>query len=193
MIIRTLILVLTLCGSFASPLFAGTVRGDRLVSATGGVAGTAGIAGISGLPGPSSVFDFSDFFALMPGDNAATVAPNTAVSFPQDGPSNGVITRLTASTFLLPLIGTYKVYFQVSVDEAAQLQLRVAGIPIPDSVVGRATGTDQVVGVSIVRTTIPGSVLEVINPAGNVAALTITPVAGGARSVSAHLVILRIE
>lgn len=36
-------------------------------------------------------------------------------------------------------------------------------------------------------------ILTVRNPAGNTAALTITPLAGGTRSVSAHLVITQIS
>lgn len=137
--------------------------------------------------------DFSDFYALMPGDNTATVAPGTAVSFPQDGSTSGTITRLNDTQFLLPTIGTYQVQFQVSVDEAGQLMLRLNGAPIANSVVGRATGTSQIVGMSLVTTTTANSVLEVINPAGNPIALTITPSAGGTNSVSAHLVIIRIQ
>lgn len=48
----------------------------------------------------------------MPPDNAATVAPGTDVSFPQDGPNSGAdITRLGADLFQLGPIGTYQVYF----------------------------------------------------------------------------------
>ncbi len=198
MILRMLILVWVLGSSLASPLFASTERGDHLLGEAGGVAGAAGVAGIpgvsgtSGIAGTPSIFDFSDFYALMPGDNSATVAVGTAVSFPQNGPTNGVITRLSGTQFLLPFIGTYKIYFQVSVDEPGQLELRLNGIPVATSVVGRATGTSQIVGVSLLTTTVPASVLEVINAVGNSTALTITPIAGGATSVSAHLVILRI-
>ena len=58
--------------------------------------------------------------------------------------------------------------------------------------VGRATGTSQIVGMAIVTTTTINSILTVRNPAGNAAALTITPLAGGTRPVSAHLVITQI-
>ena len=67
------------------------------------------------------VLNFADFFALMPPDNAATVAPGTDVSFPQDGPTSGAAIRTSASTFNLANIGTYHVLFQVSVTEARQL------------------------------------------------------------------------
>lgn len=46
---------------------------------------------------------------------------------------------------------------------------------------------------AIVTTTQSNSVLTVRNPAGNAAALTITPLAGGTRPVSAHLVIVQLQ
>ena len=49
----------------------------------------------------------------MPPDNAATVVPNTDVSFPQDGPNSIGITRISNSLFNLANIGTYLVYFRV--------------------------------------------------------------------------------
>lgn len=54
--------------------------------------GPTGAQGIQGLPGPTGatgaqgeaggILNFADFYALMPPDNAATVAPGTDVSFP---------------------------------------------------------------------------------------------------------------
>ncbi len=60
------------------------------------------------------------------------------------------------------------------------------------TIVGRATGTSQIVGICLVRTTLPNSVLSVCNPLGSPIALTMTPVAGGTNPVSAHLVITRL-
>ena len=45
---------------------------------------------------------------------------------------------------------------------------------------------------AIVTTIVTNSILTVRNPAGNAAALTITPLAGGTRPDSAHLVIMQI-
>jgi hypothetical protein len=165
-----------------------------------GLAGPAGPAGPAGAVGPAGpagqaggVLGFADFFALMPPDNAATVAPNTDVSFPQDGPISGTsITRINASSFNLAAIGTYQVLFQVNVNEAGQLLLTLNGADLAYTVVGRATGTTQIVGMALVQTSVINSVLTVRNPAGNSTALTITPLAGGRRSDSAHLVIMQI-
>jgi hypothetical protein len=136
----------------------------------------------------------------MPGDNTATIAAGSAVEFPQDGPTN-IISRLSNSEFILPDIGTYQVNFQVSVSEPGQLVLGLdssgtgTGLitELAYTVVGRATGTSQIVGTCLVETTVPGSTLTVRNPAGNSTALTITPVAGGTLPVSAHLVIVRLK
>lgn len=69
-------------------------------------------------------------------------------------------------------IGTYQILFEVSVDEAGQLMLTLNGEDLAYTVVGRATGASQIEGTA--------------------AALTITPLAGGTRPVSAHLVITQI-
>jgi hypothetical protein len=137
---------------------------------------------------------FADFYALMPGDNAATVGVGQSVLFPRNGPTSAsTITRLTAGTFNLAAIATYMVQFQVSVTEAGQLVLTLNGGELVYTVAGRATGTSQIVGIALVTTTVPNSVLSVQNPSVNSTALTITPVAGGALPVSAHLVIQQLN
>jgi hypothetical protein len=128
----------------------------------------------------------------MPGDNAATVAIGAPVSFPQDGPVLGTsIARLTGTTFNLVDLGIYLVSFQVSVTEAGQLVIALNGVEQAYTVVGRATGTSQISQTCLIAVVTPNSVLSVNNPAGEAAALTITPLAGGANPVSAHLMITR--
>lgn len=160
-----------------------------------GPQGPVGPQGPIGETGPAgTVLAFADFYALMPGDNADAVAPGADVSFPQDGPTSGTsITRISDTAFTLTDVGTYQVLFQVSVDEAGQLVLTLNGAELPYTVVGRATGTSQLVGMALVTTTVATSVLTVRNPADNAAALTITPNAGGTEPVSAHLVITQLQ
>jgi len=171
-----------------------------ITGATGpiGPIGPTGLTGTAGSAGPSGgLKDYADFYALMPCDNAATVAPGTDVSFPQNGPAlaGTNITRddSSASVFTLGVIGTYQVMFQVSVNEAGQLDLTLNGSDLAYTVVGRATGTSQLVEMALVQTTEVDSTLSVRNPAGNSTALTITPLAGGTSPVSAHLVITRLR
>ena len=170
-------------------------QGEQGIQGEQGPAGPQGEQGIQGEQGPAGgVLSFADFYALMPPDNAATVAAGTDVSFPQDGPNSGAdITRLGADSFQLGPIGTYQVFFEVSVTEAGQLILTLNGADLPYTVVGRATGTSQIIGMALVETTAENSVLTVRNPEGTAEALTITPLAGGVRPVSAHLVIVQIQ
>lgn len=195
----------TLCGSTWSYGPQG-VRGITSPTGPQGIPGPTGATSANGLSitGPTGatgatetvggVLNFADFYALMTPDNAATVAPGTDVSFPQDGPSGGSdIARTGPSSFNLAQIGSYQVLFQVNVSEAGQLLLTLNDADLEYTVVGRATGTSQIVGMSIVVTTAINSVLTVRNPAGNAIALSITPLAGGTRPVSAHLVITQIQ
>jgi hypothetical protein len=130
----------------------------------------------------------------MPGDNFATVAAGADVEFPSDGPFMGTdVLRLGPSSFNLVSIGTYQVLFQVSIDEPGQLVVTLNTLPQAYTVVGRATGSTQIVGICLIKTLAENSSLTIRNPAGNPAALTITPSAGGASSVSAHLVIVRLS
>ncbi|MFB5253026.1 collagen-like protein, partial [Bacillus mycoides] len=167
-----------------------------------GATGLQGPTGATGLQGPTgatgTVLDFADFYALMPPDNAATVAVGGDVDFPRDGPFNGAgIARTGADTFNLSAIGSYQVLFQVSVTEAGQLVLTLnsgaGAVELAYTVVGRATGTSQIVGMALVQTSVINSILTVRNPASESTALTITPLAGGTESVSAHLVITRLR
>ena len=129
----------------------------------------------------------------MPPDNAATVAPGADVAFPQNGViANTDIGRLSDSSFLLSPVGTYLVLFEVSVTEAGQLVLTLNDAELAYTVVGRATGTSQLVGMTILTTAAANSTLTVRNPAANAEALTVTPTAGGTQPVSAHLTILRL-
>jgi hypothetical protein len=163
-----------------------------------GAKGSTGATGPAGPAGPTGgLLDFADFYALMPSDNSSTVAVGADVSFPENGPAfaSTKITRIpsSSSSFSLGNVGVYQVLFQVSVNEAGQLGLTLNGTELAYTVVGRATGTSQLVGMALVQTTAADSTLTVRNPSTNSTALTITPHAGGASPVAAHLVITEIQ
>ncbi len=133
---------------------------------------------------------FASFYALMPSDNTATIAVGASVAFPNNGIAIGTdITRVSTTHFTV-LAGTYQVFFQVSINEPGQLAIAVNDDILPYTVVGRAMGTTQLVGMSFI--TITSSSISIMNPTGNSTALTITPIAGGERAVSATLNIIRI-
>ena len=146
--------------------------------------------------GSGGTGSFGYFYALMPPDNADTVAAASAVDFPREL-GTSTIARASASEFVLPAIGVYEVSWQVSVTEAGQLVLGLDSgsgvVELPDTVVGRATGASQIVGHVVVITTSAFSRLSVRSPAGNTPALTVTPLAGGTHPVSASLLIKQIQ
>jgi len=181
-------------GSSYISIQAGTAQQPDTSPAFWSVLAQVGAAGTPGTNGASGSIAFADFYALMPPDNAATVAPTNDILFPQDGPSYGSsIVRTGSGEFMLTALGIYQILFQVSVDEAGQLVLTLNGTELPYTVVGRATGTSQIVGMALVTVNLIGSVLTVRNPAESVVALTITPLAGGGAPVSAHLLITQIH
>ncbi|WP_159476554.1 hypothetical protein [Dyadobacter sp. 3J3] len=135
---------------------------------------------------------FADFYALSPPDNAATVSPGNAILFPGTAIVTGEIQRIGAGSFLLAAPGVYQISFQVSVIEAGQLVLNIDGTDLAYTVVGRAAGSSQIVGMSLVETS-GFSTLQLRNSSSSFSALTITPLAGGTNPVSAHLVITRLR
>jgi hypothetical protein len=162
-----------------------------------GPKGSEGPSGPAGPEGPVAPPVFAEFYALMPPDNAATVGAGIPVEFPQTGPTTGDIVRQTASKFVLPSIGTYRVTFSVSADEPGQLAIALntgsGMVELPYTVYGRAIGTSLIAGDALVTTSAANSVLEVRNPAGNTPALTITPKAGGTHAAVASLVIQQLR
>jgi len=168
-----------------------------------GATGKPGAAGSPGAPGspapaasPAPSLTFGHFYALMPGDNSATVAAGTAVDFPQNGAASG-ITRSSSSQFLLPASGVYEVSWQVSITEPGQLVLGLdTGAGVVEqayTVAGRSTGTSQISNDVLVINSAANSVLSIRNPTGNSTALTVTPSAGGTQAVSASLLIKQLQ
>jgi hypothetical protein len=155
-----------------------------------GPMGPTGETGPMGPTGPSSILSSADYFALMPPDNANVILPGADVEFPQDGNSTGSdISRIITSAFNLVNAGTYQVLFQVPTEEPGQLVLTLNGVELPNTLVGRNGGLNQLVCITMVTTTLPNSVLTVRNP------LLGTPLtlSGNVQlPLSAHLMITRI-
>jgi hypothetical protein len=163
-------------------------RGERGYTGLTGSTGITGLTGITGPPGQSGIFSAADFYLITP---SPTIAPGTVINFPIDGPSFGSdIIRIDSSQFNLVSIGIYQVFFQASITEPGQLSVALNNIPV--SIVGRATGPNQIASLSLLQTTTINTILTIINPVGETTALTLTPFAGGINQVSAHLVINRI-
>ncbi len=177
-----------------------------------GAAGATGAAGLIGLIGPQglagvTIAQFAMFYGLTSGtgnpgttDYAATVAAGARVPFPRSGPTNipvtGIanITNIDGSSFNLPVVGTYEVTFRVQTTEPGQLQLELNGLGIAYTTAGNQNAPDgghEIVGNSYITTTVPNSVLAVINPPGNSPALTITPADGASTHANAQTITIK--
>lgn len=157
-----------------------------------GPQGTTGATGATGPTGPSGLSDYADFYALMPSDNADSIAAGGAVAFPHDGViSSTAIGRLTDTTFNLAEAGNYLVTFSATVTDGGQLALALNGTELTNTVFGNANA-GQLNGQAIITTTAENSVLSLVNPADNTNPVTLTPTSGGNEPVSARLVIIKL-
>ena len=162
-----------------------------------GPQGPVGLTGPTGPQGPvgpaGSFLGYADFYALMPADNAVAIAPGEDVAFPEQSFIGSTsITRTTDSSFTFTEAGIYLVLFNAAVSEAAQLVLTVDGTELSYTVSGTDSPLSQITGLSVISAG-ENSVLTVSNPASATASVTLTPSAGGASAVSAHLTIIRLE
>lgn len=158
-----------------------------------GVSGSA-----SASTSTSGGLELAEFFGISNVNYPAPIAINAPLQFPQDGAAVGAIVRDSGSPtdIMLSAIGIYLVTWQVSVDEAGQQTLfldpnigtfnRVA-----NTTVGRATGASQIVGNTLLQTTVAFSKIRVVNDASPVA-LTVTPLPGGSEAASVSLTIVRV-
>lgn len=182
------------------------------VSVGGGTpatSGAAGAAGPAGPTGPVGVTEYAMFFGLTAGTNsegtdyAATIAPSVGfgtgrVPFPQDGPTNGLITRAGPDAFLLPSLGTYEITWKLHTTEPGQTQIQYAGM-IGFSDLARTVTQDMnptggghlMVGHALITTDGPGALIAVINPAGNSPALTVTPADGASTHANAQSITIK--
>lgn len=159
-----------------------------------------GPVGPTGVAGSSGALDFGDFYAIMPPDNAVALNAGDAIAFPRTNVAGkgGITSNLLGTIFTLSAIGSYMVTFQASVTPAAQIVMVLNGAEQTaapfDSVVGRAPGTNQMMGMYFITTIAANTTLQFWNPLGDVVPLVLEPAAGGTGSltVSAHLTIVRI-
>jgi hypothetical protein len=158
-----------------------------------GETGPQGPVGATGPQGPAGVINYADFYALSPDDNAEVIPAGEDVEFPQNGPSNGVITRTGASTFNLPEAGTYLVSFNTSLAGAGQLVLTLNGTEVANT--ATQSNNEEISSVSqtvIITTTEDNSILALSNPATATNGIQIASSCEGELPASSHLVILQI-
>lgn len=131
---------------------------------------------------------------MVTGAIARQVTSGADIPFSQDGPACGTdITRASDSSFTLVEPGIYMIQFALSVSGGNQVMLTLNGAELPYTTVGHNGDASQLTGVSLVTVDTENSVLTLRNPSENGATLNLTPNAGGAQPVSAHMVITRLR
>lgn len=150
---------------------------------------------------PEGLSEFSEFYGLTtgtgnagPNDYAATVAVKTVpgsgrVPFPRDSETTGSIVRIDASSFTIPDAGIYEVNYKVHTTEPGQLQIELNGVDIADTIavnMNPTAGGHPIIGSFLITTTLPNTVLAIVNPTGNSAALTVTPADGAQTHANAQ-------
>lgn len=127
-------------------------------------------------------------------DYAATIAVGAPMPFPQNGPTvGGAVVRSGASTtdFLVVTTGLYVVAWQAGFTEASQLELSVNGTPVANTAATSGAGTQQNSNTVMVSLT-AGDIVELINPAGNATALTVTPANGSLTHAQAPSLVFQL-
>jgi len=173
----------------------GTSGATGATGATGptgssGSTGSSGPTGATGAAGPAApTVVYAMYYGLTtgtgnggPNDYAATVAVGAAIPFPRAGPflTAGIVdTSATLKT--LAAVGTYEITFQIHTTEVAQWVARVNGVELAECQAADynpTSGGHLVVGTCFITTGAINTTLEIVNPSGNAAALTITPADG---------------
>lgn len=152
-----------------------------------GLDGDTGPIGPQGPMGPAGTTVAAQFYALMPNDNAFTVASNTDVEFPHAGPSTaGGLIVGSGGYFILVGTGVYQITYRVPATEAGQLAVTRNGVVVDYTVAGRATGTTTISSTVLIDGQ-AGDIITIRNV--GFVALTITPFAGGIEPSAATLLI----
>jgi hypothetical protein len=133
---------------------------------------------------PSTTSNYALFVNV--GAQPGTIAAGQPLTFGNNEFPNANITAVTetiapfpasGTIFTLANIGAYQVTFQGTFNENGSVQLYLgntvaACVPFAYTLVGRATGTNQAIMSTIVKTTVANSALALCAAAGNSVALT---------------------
>jgi len=183
--------------TFSDGVYTNDIEIDgTLYLGTSATLGSLLVTGGATFVNPSSITGSCADFYLSNSSTTTAVAAGSPVLFNLAGPSHGVIVASTGGSYLLPNIGTYEVAFQASVVTGAgagQLVVALNNVPYTTTQVGRATGSCQIVGNSLITTNVPNTFLSVINPTATPLEIDNGTASGQAGSpLTAHLFIRQL-
>ncbi|MEP7103144.1 MAG: collagen-like protein [Candidatus Dojkabacteria bacterium] len=153
-----------------------------------GPPGPQGDPGAAGTPGTSANINYGYIYNT----GAQSVAIDAPILFSSSGPMVGVTHTAGTSTITITNAGVYSINFSVSGAEANQFTVYINGTPSPTTTYGSAAGIQQNNGQAILILG-AGDVLTVVNHS-SAAAVTLTALVGGTQStVSASVLIRRLD
>lgn len=157
------------------------------------IKGIDGRNGTNGTNGISGVIDFASFYALKPNDNFSPIPGGVAIAFPHQGPTHpsSNIYMFFTNVFVITNTGSYEFTYYLSVTEACQIALELNGVVDPNTVSGRATGTNYAYGKLILDITTPFTLISVVN--AGLIPLTVTGNAGGTQVSSSYFNIKQLS
>jgi hypothetical protein len=157
-----------------------------------GADGKDGLDGKDGKDGKDGITVYANFYGLQPLNQIPVVTPGSPVEFPNNGPTTGNITRLTAGTFNVDLSGNYLISFNLTVIEAAEVVLVLNGVELPETVVARSTGETQLSGNFIINVPQSNSVISLNNASNTPFNLSSNSNTGSTKPLSLQLNILKL-
>ena len=135
-----------------------------------------------------------DFFAVNESTATANLQPGEDYPLPEDGANSGNgISRISETSFRLAEPGSYQVMFCVTTIQTPKLALTLDGEVLDYSVAGRPSGGSQIVGMTIVPTTQPDSVLTLRYPDEESNGEEAVPAENPRIDTTSHLVIIRLS
>jgi hypothetical protein len=168
-----------------------------------GSTGAAGATGATGAAAAGVALNAAMFFGQTTGtgstenDYAATIAVGAPIPFPQNGPATAgsPVSRASSSTFTLANTGIYEVSWQLGSDQDTQIQVAVVTggptfTPIANTTSLSGAGT-QMNSATVLISATAGTVIALINPAGNSTAFDVQPANGALTHAQAASVVIK--
>jgi hypothetical protein len=169
-------------------------KGDQGDKGEKGDQGDKGEKGEHGDPGsPGSSIQHAVYYGIVPPDNSFDIEPGDSVEFPNDYLSCSSVVRVNNKVFKLINTGIYEIKFILSITQPAQLVVSMdegSGFQqLNHTVVGRNSGSSQLIGDVFIKVTQGNSSICISSPAQNNNPIRVTSTAGGTLSETCYLII----
>ncbi len=125
-------------------------------------------------------------------EETVNLSPGEDYPLPDNGPTEGGISRIDETSFNLAETGSYLVMFHVTTIQTPKLGLTLNGEILDYTIAGRPSGGSEIVGMTVVTTTQENAVLTLRYPEGENGGEAVTA-DNPTLNTTSHLVIVRIN